>query len=163
MEGPIKSVAYIPVPNRNVIVQDVFGELLVYDLQRNIVRRLNRIAAAVWKECDGQKSVEEIARAVAPHFELPVDEQVILLALDRFRGAHLLAGTRKNEPRAAQVSRRELIKRIGVAALPLVTSMAVPAAAQAASCFVAGHACSSNNQCCSGLCLPGILGLGVCT
>jgi hypothetical protein len=157
------TASFIPIPNQNVIVQDVFEEVLVYDLERDIVRRLNRTAAAIWKQCDGHTNVAEIARAVAPQFEARVDEQVVLLALHGFSKVHLLAEPAPEMPRAKRVSRRELIKRLGIAALPLVTSMAVPTSAQAASCFVPGHTCSSNSQCCSNLCLPGTLGIGICS
>lgn len=155
------AASFIAIPNQNVIVQDVFGELLVYDLQRNIVRRLNRVAAAIWKHCDGRKSVAEIARAVTPEFEGQVDEQAVRLALHRFSRAHLLAGPAPELPRVTKASRREWIKRMGIAALPLVTSMAVPTSAQAASCFPLGHSCASGSQCCSGLCVI-VGGLHVC-
>jgi hypothetical protein len=157
------AASFVPNPNKNVIEQDVFGELLVYDLQRNIVRRLNRVAAAIWTKCDGRRDVVEIARAVSFEIGNPVDEEVVFLALRQFRKAHLLAESVPAPARNAKVSRRELIKRIGIAALPLVTFLAVPTSAQAASCLLLGQNCSSNNQCCSGLCLPGTLGIGVCT
>jgi hypothetical protein len=162
MRDSANAASLIPAPNRNVIAQDVFGELLIYDLERNIVRRLNRVAAAIWKECDGQKNVAEIARSAARQIESQVDEQLVLLALERFRRAHLLAGPATEMPRTTKVSRRELIKRIGSAALPVVTSMAVPTAAQAASCFPALHSCTLNSQCCSGVCVPGVGGIGAC-
>jgi hypothetical protein len=154
--------SFIPHLNQNVIVQDVFGEVLVYDLERNIVRRLNRAAGAIWKQCDGHKNVADIARAVTPQFEGQVDEQVVLLALRRFSKAHLLAGRAPELARATGVSRREWIKRIGIVALPLVTSMAVPTPAQAASCFPALHTCTLNSQCCSGTCLPPVAGIRLC-
>ena len=160
MQESARAVFFVPEPNRNVIVQDVFGEVLVYDLERNIVRRLNRAAAAIWKECDGQKNVAEIARALGPEFEGRVDERVVRWALRRFSKAHLLAGPAPEEKRAMKASRREWIKRIGIAALPLVTSMAVPTAAQAASCLPLGSLCSSGPQCCSGKCLF-VLGMGL--
>ena len=156
------AASFVAIQNQNVIVQDVFGELLVYDLQRNMVRRLNRVAAAIWKQCDGQKNVAEIARAVAPEFEGQVDVQAVRLALHRFSRAHLLAGPAPELPRVTKASRREWIKRMGIAALPLVTSVAVPTPAQAASCFPALHTCTSNSQCCSGTCLPPVAGIRVC-
>ena len=154
--------SFIPDRNENVIVQDVFGEVLIYDLERNIVRRLNRPAAAIWKQCNGRKNVAEIARALAPQFEGRVDEQVVLLALHRFSRAHLLAGRAPEMARPTGLSRREWIKRIGIVAVPLVTSMAVPTPAQAASCFPALHTCTANSQCCSGTCLPPVAGIRVC-
>jgi len=157
------AASFTPRRNGNVIEQDVFGELLLYDLERNIVRRLNHVAAAVWAKCDGHRDVAEIACAVSPKAGNPVDEEVVLLALRQFSKAHLLAECAPAPARDARVSRRELIKRIGIAAVPLVTFMAVPTSAQAASCLQLGQNCSSNSQCCSNLCLPGTLGIGVCT
>jgi coenzyme PQQ synthesis protein D (PqqD) len=159
MQSPADPDSFIPHPNANVIVQDVLGELLVYDLKRDIVRRLNRVAAAIWKQCDGRKNVAEIARAVAPQYE-GLDEQVVRLALHRFSRAHLLDGRMSEVARRKGVSRREWIKRIGIGSLPLVTSMAVPTSAQAASCFPLGHSCSSNAQCCSANCIV-VGGLGL--
>lgn len=157
------AASFVPNPNKNVIEQDVFGELLVYDLERNIVRRLNRVAAAIWKQCDGHRDAAEIARTVALQIGNQVNEEVVLLALRRLGKAHLLAERVPPSATHSKVSRRELIKRIGIAALPLVTFMAVPTSAQAASCLQVGQNCSSNTQCCSGLCIPGTLGIGVCT
>jgi hypothetical protein len=156
------AASFVPNPNRNVIVQDVFGEMLIYDLERNIVRRLNSIAAAIWKQCDGHKNVAQIVGSVAPQLEAQVDERVVRLALHRFSRAHLLDGPAPEARRPRGVSRREWIKRMGIAAVPVVTSMAVPTAAQAASCLQVGQACSSNSQCCSGICLPPVAGIRLC-
>jgi hypothetical protein len=161
MQDSARAASFIPDPNKDVIVQDVFGEMLVYDLERNIVRRLNRTAAAIWKQCDGRKNVAEITRAVAPQFEGQVDDQTVLFAVHRFSRAHLLAGRAPEMAPATKASRREWIKRIGIAALPLVTSLVVPTAAQAASCFPVGHSCTAGSQCCSGLCVI-VGGLQVC-
>ena len=160
MEDP-EAASFIPILNPNVIVQDVFEEVLVYDLERDIVRRLNPTAAAVWKQCDGRKNVGEIARALAPRFGAQVDGQTVLLALQQFAKAHLLTGRATELAGARGISRRALIKRMGIAAVPVVTSMLVPTAAQAASCFPAGHICSSNGQCCSGVCLPPVPPFGM--
>lgn len=154
---------FIPYRSKNVIEQDVFGELLLYDLERNIVARLNCIAAAIWAQCDGLQDVAEIARAVSPQIGNQADEQIVWMALHEFSKAHLLTERIAARARKANISRRELIQRIGIAAVPLVTFLAVPTSAQAASCLQLGQNCSSNSQCCSGLCLPGTLGIGVCT
>lgn len=154
------AASLVPNPNQNNVVQDVFGELLIYDLERNIVRRLNPIAAAIWKQCDGHKNVAQIVQSVGPQFEGEVDERVVTLALRLFSRAHLLEGPAPKLRHGRRVSRREWIKRMGIAALPLVTSMAVPTAAQAASCFPLGSLCSSNSQCCSGHCIF-VAGMGL--
>ena len=162
MGVPARPDLFVPRPKERILVQEVFGELLIYDQERNMVRRLNRAAAAIWKRCDGQKDVAEIARGGA-QAEGQAGKEIVLLALHQFSKVHLLAGPPPESGKAAKISRRELIRRVGLAALPLVTSMAVPTPAQAASCLMVGMECSSNSQCCSGLCLPNVLGIGICT
>ena len=158
---PRKNFAsFVPKPPTSVITQDVFGELLIYDLERNIVRRLNPIAAAIWKQCDGHRNVAQIMRSVRPQFEGQVDEQLVILALYRFSRAHLLEAPVPRLQHERRVSRREWIKRIGIAALPIVTSMTVPTSAQAASCLPLGSLCSSNGQCCSHNCIF-VAGMGL--
>jgi hypothetical protein len=163
MKRPGDAASFVPNPNQNVIVQEVFGEILIYDLERNIVRRLNPIAAAIWKQCDGHKDVAQIVQSMAPQSEGQVDEQVVLLAVRQLSRSHLFTAPAPEMPSAKRVSRRDWIKRMGIAAVPVVTSMAVPTAAQAASCFLALHSCTTNAQCCSGLCVPGVGGIGACT
>jgi Coenzyme PQQ synthesis protein D (PqqD) len=127
-------------------------EVLIYDPERHIGHCLNSTAAAVWKLCDGNNSTSQIARALSHQLSAPVDETVVLLALDQLAGAHLLVQT---VAPVKSLSRRDAIGRIGIAAaiaLPLVTSIVAPTPARAASCLHNGQPCSSNANCCSGHC-----------
>ena len=133
-----------------------FGdELLVYDQQRNVGHCLNAMAAAAWKLCDGKKDASELAKILTQQFSAPVDEPVVLLALEELSKAHLLFEVEKPVRRS---SRREAIRAIGIAgaiALPLVTSLVAPTPARAASCLANGRPCVNNVQCCSGKCGSG--------
>ena len=130
-----------------------FGdELLVYDRERNVGHCLNPTAAAAWKLCDGKKSTSELARILTQQLSRPVDEPVVLLALEKLSKARLLAEAEKPVRRT---SRRDAIRAIGVAgtiALPLVTSLVAPTPARAASCLHNGMPCISDVQCCSRRC-----------
>jgi Coenzyme PQQ synthesis protein D (PqqD) len=130
-----------------------FGdELLVYDQQRNVGHCLNAMAAATWKLCDGKKSASEVAKILTRQFSAPVDEPVVLLALEELTKARLLIEVEKPVRRT---SRREAIRAIGIAgaiALPLVTSLVAPTPARAASCLPKLSTCVTNAQCCSGNC-----------
>ena len=42
-------------------VEELPDETLVYDLERHKARCLNRTAALVWRHCDGQTGVAEVA------------------------------------------------------------------------------------------------------
>jgi hypothetical protein len=133
-----------------------FGdELLVYDQQRNVGHCLNATAAAAWKLCDGKKSASELAKMMTQQLSAPVNESVVLLAIEELSQARLLVETEKPTRRT---SRREAIRAIGIAgaiALPLVTSLVAPTPARAASCRANGQPCTSPAQCCTGLCNAG--------
>jgi hypothetical protein len=130
-----------------------FGdELLVYDQQRNVGHCLNPTAAAAWKLCDGKKSTSEVAKILTQQLSTPVNESVVLLAVEELSKARLLVGTEKLVRRT---SRRDAIRTLGIAGaitLPLVTSLVAPTPARAASCLHNGMPCISGVQCCSGTC-----------
>jgi hypothetical protein len=138
-----------------LLVQEMPDELLVYDLVRNKAHCLNQTAALVWKRCDGKTSVEQMVRLLGKEMGSPVDESVVWIAFDRLAKANLLQGQARKWPGASGISRREVIRRIGVAAavsLPIVTSIVAPAAVQAGTCRASGVACTTGPQCCSFVC-----------
>ena len=138
-----------------LVVQELSGEVLVYDRERNKAHCLNSTAALVWGYCDGKTSVAQIARAIEGELNAPVDEDVIWLGVEQLGRTHLLQERAALPEHKSGLSRRELMKRIGVAAavaLPVVTSILAPSAAQAANCLASGQACTTGAQCCSLLC-----------
>ena len=145
-----------------LIVQGFKDELLIYDRKRHKAHCLNRTAALVWRHCDGRTSVTEISRRLAKQMEgdAVVDERLVWYALKQFERDRLLEEKLDiPAPMMAAVgggvNRRRMIKVLGltaVVAVPLVTSMAAPNAADAVSCLGPGAACSSATQCCNGLC-----------
>jgi hypothetical protein len=138
-----------------IVVQALSDEVLLYDLERHKAHCLNHTAALVWKHCDGQTSVSEIARLLERETHTPIPEEVVCLALQQLGKAHLLA-EQSHAPRSvAKVSRREVMRRLGwgaAIALPLVTSIVAPTAVEAASCLSSGSVCTTSAQCCSGIC-----------
>ena len=141
-----------PRARLDCLTKDFGDELLVYDRERNVGHCLNPTAAAAWKLCNGKKSVSELAKMLTRQLSAPVDEPVVLLALEELSKARLLIEVEKPVRRT---SRREAIRAIGIAgavALPLVTSLVAPTPARAASCLANGRPCVSNAQCCSGHC-----------
>jgi hypothetical protein len=131
-----------------IVVERVADEVLVYDLRRDRAHCLNESAALVWEKCDGQATVEEIAR------EVGAGEEVVWMAVEELSRAGLMEG-RVKRAGGGGVSRREMMKRVAVAAaigVPVVTSIVAPTASHAANCRPAGQACTTATQCCSGLC-----------
>jgi len=139
-----------------LLIQATDDEVLVYDTEGHKAHCLNRTAALVWERCDGQATIADLARQLARELRSPVAPAAVWLAVEQLGKAHLLT----DAPRPpAGLSRRDVLKRLGVAAavaLPLVTTIRTPAAAQGASCLSEGEACISTSQCCPPLiCAPG--------
>jgi len=125
-----------------LVIKVLSDEVLVYDIERHQVHCLNRAAALVWQHCDGRTSVSQAAAVLREELASAADEDVIWLALIELRAANLLhaGASRKTEP-ARKISRRTLVRRLGVgvaASLPLITSIVAPqaAAAQTLDCSV---------------------------
>lgn len=133
-------------------VQELEGELLVYDPETHRAHCLNQTARFVWSRCDGRTSVAEISRLLAAELNVQPNEQVVWLALNDLSRDRLLAEPVRLPRRLAGMTRRELIRRIGWAAavsLPLVVSIVAPTAAQAGS--ACGGPCPCPPQCtCAG-------------
>jgi hypothetical protein len=145
-----------------LIVKEVDDEVLVYDLKSDKAHCLNKTAANVWKNCDGEKSLSDIKAALASDSGAAVDEGVVWLALDQLKQFKLLAEVPSAPAVFAGMSRRQLMRNLGVAAiaLPVVVSIISPTAAFAASCINPGGAppgatCLTNGACCSNNCSSG--------
>jgi hypothetical protein len=140
-----------------LLLQELDGELLVYNQQTNRASCLNPTAALVFRLCDGKTTVAQMAARLQAELDLPADEAVVWLALERLGKVGLL-GERPARPEGARLTRRELAGRLGLVGslallLPAVTSIVAPTPAQAATCATAGNACDSVNgpACCAGL------------
>ena len=152
-----------------LVIQETPDEVLVFDLETNQAHCLNQTAAFVWKSCDGQNSVTQIAAAVGLNANQPADENLVWLAIDQLSENNLLEAKMKAD--FNNQSRRDVIKKIGLAAviaLPLVSSLVAPTTASAVACsgVVAscgncndGTACvganGGNGTCQSGVCVGG--------
>jgi len=149
-----------------LVIREVTDEVLVYDLERDKAHCLNRAAALVWKHCDGRTAVPQIAERLRGELQAPVDEQVVWLALDQLGRKHLLQERPARPGTTARLSRREVVRTLGLAAaiaLPLVTSIIAPTAAQASTCKAPPASCSSNVECCGPPVGVGVCSGGMCT
>ena len=147
-----------------LLVHELTDEVLVYDLKRHKAHSLNKTAALVWQRCDGKSGVTEITQLLEEKLGTSIDKDVVWLALQQLERASLLEDSKSQAVASVRVSRRQLMRRMGLAAavsLPLVVSILAPTSAQAASCLAAGQPCTLNSQCCSGNCLG--QGNGTCS
>lgn len=143
---------------RGLVVNELPEEIVVYDRESHKAHCLNRTAALVWKRCDGRTTPARIATLVAQDLKSPVGEDLVWYALEQLAKDRLL--TEQVVPRvagdaadaavpAARLSRRELVRRLGLAAvvaLPLITTIVAPTPVEAAA--------SNCVQCGTVLCCP---------
>lgn len=137
--------------NANIVVQGLGKEVLVYDLSSHKAYNLNETAAVIYQACDGQTTFEDLKR------RHKFTDGLIYLALDGLRDDHLLETNASFASPFAGVSRRDAIKKVGMAsliALPLISSLTAPRAAQAASSLTdlvcatpGGQVCAVQTDC----------------
>lgn len=150
---------YLPLPKASstqLVTRKVAGELLVYDRTSDQAHCLNRTAAMVWERCDGVTTIKEVCQSLEAEMKVPVADEVVWAALDQLRESHLLPESFILPATFKQMSRRTLMKRLGIAAavtIPLVTSIVAPTAASAATCRASGFGCTSGADCCSNSCV----------
>ena len=148
-----------------LLIRELPDELLVYDQEQHRAHCLNQTAALVFRHADGSRTAADLAR-------LPgADDEVVTLALDQLNGAGLLEvqASDTDTEISAGMSRRDVARRVGLAAailLPAVASIVAPTPAEAAatcertSCAgKQGNACSSiGADPCTETCLTNLAG-----
>ncbi len=144
-----------------LVVEELQDETLVYDLKRHKAQCLNRTAALVWRHCDGQTSVADLAALLEEQLATPTDEAVVWMALDRLGRAHLLSEPVTLPADRAQYSRREVLRTLRRVAgisllLPVIESIVAPRAAAQASCVTAAACSAASPPSCAG-------GMAICS
>ncbi|MGI8545320.1 MAG: PqqD family protein [Aridibacter sp.] len=128
--------------NKELVIQELKDEVLIYDLKEHKAFCLNETSALVWQACDGKKSVTEISQSIGGKLNKPVTEDLVYLALDQLKNDNLLANPKEIIPNFNGLSRREVIKKVGLAsmiALPVISSLITPTAAMAGSAACPGN------------------------
>ncbi|HTX46499.1 MAG TPA: PqqD family protein [Solirubrobacteraceae bacterium] len=127
---------------QGLLTESVDGELIIYDQASDLVCRLNRTAACVWKASDGTRTVGDLVDVLAQDLGDVADEDLVLVTLDSLSEYGLLeAGYPQRDEASSQLSRRRFIRSAGVvgvaaAALPMVSSLVAPTPAAAFSVIV---------------------------
>ena len=149
-----------PARTNGLVIKKLADEVLVYDTERNNAHCLNRNAALIWEHCDGARTVRELSeilqsttndRAIADKEA----EDLVWVALEQLEESHLLQTQLAKQPATNRLSRRQVMKAMGIAAViavPVVSTIVAPTAAQAATCSASGQSCTLSAECCSGLC-----------
>lgn len=117
---------------------------------------MNKTSALVYELCDGTKTVSEISDLMSRKMKTLVSEDFIWLALEQLEKENLLENSAELNNPLAGASRREVIRKVGLASmvmLPLISSLVAPTAAmaQSAGTIALFGACPSGSGCAAGL------------
>jgi hypothetical protein len=150
----------IKARTNNIAVQEAAGETLIYDNEAQQAYCLNETASYIWKNCDGLNSVSDISKLVSKKFDVAYNEDFVWLAIDQLKKDSLLENSVEVSSRFDGLSRREIIKRVGlaVAVFPVVASLSLQA--QSAVAGVCSGACSTVASCSA---IPGNVPPCLCT
>ena len=145
-----------PLRNSEVLTHDVSGETVVYHLTSDTVHALDEATAGVWRVCDGERTTRDLVAALKADGLAPT---VTLAALDELERVGLLVPG-SHTPGQDGVSRRRLLRNVGVGAVMVPTIISVlapdPAAAQSPRCGGPGATCTDDTGCCPGyVCVDG--------
>lgn len=138
------------VRKRDLLVQDLAGETLIYDLKTHQAHCMNETAEMVWRHCDGRTTMAEMCGVLEDRYRSPAAEETILYVLAKFDKANLLEKEGRGKIEFG-LTRRELIRKVGLGAailIPVVISVVAPEAAQAISCVPEGGLCDKKDDCC---------------
>ena len=154
--------------NTDIVVQEFGRELLVYDLKTNHAHQLNETSLIVFNACGGGQTLDDLKR------RHKFTDDLIYFTLAELKRNNLLA--EDYQAPFAGMSRREVIRKVGLAtviALPMIASIAAPKAIHAASgsssdaaidycqeveCPYAQTQCQNDGVCCNDPqgCGPGV-------
>ncbi len=145
-----------PTARKNdLVIQETNTEVLVYDLTTNKAACLNETASFIWQSCDGSNSIADIAAALGRRTNNKANDDLVWLAIDELSRNNLLEEELTSNHVFEGMSRREVIKKVGLGtmiALPLVATLIAPTAIHAQSCIAIGNPCTASAQCCSTCC-----------
>lgn len=138
-----------PTSRKSDIVNQIYEhEILIYDLTKNKALSLNKTSAMIWLLCDGNKTISEIAGELSVKLKSPINNDFVWLALLQMKKDDLLENPEEISDDFDGLSRREVIRRVGLAtlvALPMISSLIAPTSAHAASSLTCSGTCRCPN------------------
>jgi len=141
----------LPLARREgLLVERLSDEVLIYDLDRRKAHCLNQTAALIWDCCDGKTSVDKIAGILAAKLKAPVCEDLVSFGLSQLARNQLLDRLAPGPLTTVSLSRRNVIRRIGlIVSIPLVVSVLAPKAS-AVNSGCANRFCVTSGDCITG-------------
>jgi hypothetical protein len=124
-----------PMRNNKVLETELPDSLIVYDVNRDQGHCLQPIAALVWRSCDSQTRVSEIARVVEEQYNVNSSEDVVLFIIGQLKKKGLLEEGAVHPELNSLIPRRDIVRKYIPAALvlPFIFSVSAPTRAQLVS------------------------------
>ena len=110
---------------KDVLVEELGGECVIYDAQNKKAHNLNPTATWVFRRCDGSTSISEIALRFEQEFSCTNGLELVESAIERLDEANLLV--------SAQIYSRRSLVTAASALAPVIASMVAPTAFAAKS------------------------------
>jgi len=118
---------------QHISIQQIGAETLVYDELRHKAFCLNESSSVIWRLANGEHTVAQMRVAASADLKSEVSEEFVLFALEQLRGDGLI------EPYSTvaagpAISRRALLRTLGVRGallVPMIAAVMAPPAAQA--------------------------------
>jgi hypothetical protein len=115
-----------------LIVEPVDAEAVIYDLDTSVAHALQPLAAAVFADADGTRSLDTLAQLATKRLQRTVTAAEVRVAVEQLAALGLITAAAETQPGAAasELSRRDALKAFaaaGAGAL-LVSSVAAPGA-----------------------------------
>lgn len=141
----------------NLVVNELSDELLIYDLEKDKAFCLNETARLIINECDGETSIDEAVINLNRKLGAKVPEEMIWMVVEQFKKSNLLKNDYQLPVQTTKVTRRKILQSVAALgiALPLISSLVAPAAAnaQSISCMIVNDNCTFQapfDNCCPG-------------
>lgn len=70
---------------KDIVVQELGKENLIYDLKTGKAYCLNETSSLVWQFCDGSNSIADISQKLSRKLKSPITEDLVWLAIDQLQ------------------------------------------------------------------------------
>lgn len=162
----------LPRVRPGLLRHELDGQVLIYDAREDRVHLLDTTTGHVFELLEqGGRTRDGIVSELATRMNTIESESLLQLSLDELRKADLLDDVSATVPALSDITRRELIRKVGLAGaaaflVPAIATLtATPAQAQA-SCIAQNQTCLRGGaiSCCHPLTCQNInsFGIGTC-
>ncbi|MEZ5346690.1 MAG: hypothetical protein R2681_14150 [Pyrinomonadaceae bacterium] len=144
------STSFKPISRKtDIVIQRIDNEVLIYDLAANKAFCLNHPAAVIWETCDGSRSVADLKKIAETNLKTILTSEFVYFALNQLSENGLIDDFSELKEHFKAVSRREMVRRVGLTSavgVPLVASIVAPRSVNAQSdvCTAVIDGCQCN-------------------